>query len=188
MFSETGFSIYRGSINGNTVYSKTIAISNRTKRFHKIKEGIYGNLLIYGSADYAGVGIKSKSLLYNGRVDGEVGGTCSTAPLTFTKPAITIRQDEFANTGYTDYILKPDPNFHIITEDPVLSVSLLCGPLTTNCYKVQIEGMDTVCRITDSITYIARRNQECTDSIKWSVSPAPCTFFTIRRLQDYRYS
>lgn len=172
MFSETGLSIYRGDINGNTVYSKTIGISNRPRRIYKVKEGIYGNLIIYGSADYASIDIKTKYRLYNGRVDGEVGGTCSTAPLTFTKPAITIRQDEFANTGYTDYTLTPDPGFHIISIDPVLSVSLLCGPPTTNCYKIQVEGRDTVCGITDSITYIARRNQECTDSVKWSISPA----------------
>lgn len=167
-------SIYRGDINNNTVFSKTIARNDKSRWHYKLKEGVYGNIIIYGVVDSKmnSTNLNAKTFIYNGRFDAEIGGTCSTGPLTYTKPSVAITQSEFTTSSYTDLALSADPVFNIFTQDPVLSVSLICGAQPTNCYKVRIEGMDTVCGLTDSITYVVKRNPGCTDSIKWTVSPA----------------
>jgi gliding motility-associated-like protein len=163
--------IYRGDINNNTVYSKTLIVS-RKRRVYKVAEGIYNNTILYGNVDALGGNTKAKLYLRNAQANGEVDVDCPVGPLTYSQPSANITQSEFNYTGFADFTFTLDPSFNLVVENAILSTTSICGTQSNPCYKLQIEGIDSICGTTDSITFVAKRNQGCSDPVLWSVSPA----------------
>jgi gliding motility-associated-like protein len=105
-----------------------------------------------------------------------------TPDCPLTDPYATILNPAF--TSYQASILADATTFPIITTTPLaiavtIPVNTFCEKVVVpSCYKIQITGKDSICSLRDTITYIARRNQNCILPVKWNIDTAFATIIS----------
>ncbi|MDO6429594.1 gliding motility-associated C-terminal domain-containing protein [Flavitalea sp. BT771] len=143
-----------------------------SRRYPQPGQQIMGGIMPTPDGGYAGLATTNQTgnvdfLLIKTDATGQTGG-CTNVAVTGANRNPVVTDLLYSWPGQYDIVFDPSLTINPVVTTPATKDSLLCQTVNV-CVDLKLNGSDSICNFSDTISYKATRDPGCVSPVQWTV-------------------